>query len=103
ETFISYHEELAAAALQRQALGRQGVHPERFIQTGSAETILALVEAGLGYSLVPSLDPEGPRWPGVTAHELKSPRMEFPVFLAWRRDMPEHPAFDDLLATAPST
>ena len=87
--------------LQMQALARHGVRPDRKLSASSAEGILGIVESGLGYSLIPWLDKGGPRGKGLAVAPLTSPRMEFPVVAAWRKDAPENPILDAALETAP--
>lgn len=88
-------------ALQMQALLGHGVQPPQSIGLDSADVILGFVESGLGWSLVPSLDPAGPSGRRLAAFPWGRPRVTFPVSLAWRRDAPENPALDALIACAP--
>jgi len=101
DTFISYTPGMLPHDLQMQALARHGVRPERKLSASTAEGILGMVESGLGYSLIPWLDPSGPRGKGLAVAPLTSPRMEFPVVAAWRKDAPENPILDAALETAP--
>ena len=101
DTFISYSPGLIARDLQLQALARQGVAPPRTISASTADAILGFVESGLGWSLVPSLDVAGPRVKGVAVAPLTSPKIEFPVVVAWRKDTPENPLLDAALEVAP--
>jgi LysR family transcriptional regulator, benzoate and cis,cis-muconate-responsive activator of ben and cat genes len=101
ETFIAYHEDMIAHRLQLQALLTHGVQPERIITTSSADSILGFVESGLGYSLVPSLSPTGPKTRGIIARAMLAPKVEFPVVAAWRKDAPENPLLDTALECAP--
>jgi DNA-binding transcriptional LysR family regulator len=101
DTFISYTPGMLPHDLQMQALARHGVRPERKLSASSAEGILGLVESGLGYSLIPWLDTKGPRGKGLAVAPLTSPRMQFPVVAAWRKDAPENPILDAALETAP--
>jgi DNA-binding transcriptional LysR family regulator len=71
------------------------------LSAGSAETILGFVEAGLGFSIVPWLSAEGPPAAGLEVRPLTAPKVEFPVFAAWRKDTPENPLLDAALETAP--
>jgi DNA-binding transcriptional LysR family regulator len=103
ETFIAYHRDMLPQAMQMEALRSFGIQPERVLRAGSADSILAFVEAGLGYSLVPSLLPDGPTTKGVTARRITRPKVEFPVHLAWRKDMPENALFETFLETAPGS
>lgn len=101
DSFISYNKGHLAYRLQMQVLAEHGLHPREVISAGSAETILGFVEAGLGYSFVPSLDPKGPKVKGVVARAIKAPQAEFPVMAAWRKDSPENALLDAALETAP--
>lgn len=101
DTFISYTPGLLPRDLQMQALARQGATPTRVLSASTADGILGFVESGLGWSLVPSLDVAGPRSKGLAVAPLTSPRIEFPVVAAWRRDTPENPVLDAALEVAP--
>jgi LysR family transcriptional regulator, benzoate and cis,cis-muconate-responsive activator of ben and cat genes len=101
ETFISYTPGIIAHGLQLQALALHGIAPPRTLSASAAESILAFVEAGLGYSLIPSFEANGPRTRGVMAVPLDSPKVEYPVSAMWRKDTPENPILDALLEAAP--
>jgi DNA-binding transcriptional LysR family regulator len=101
ETFISYNPDMIPYNLQMQALALHGIAPRRTLSASTAETILGFVEAGLGFSLVPSIDPDGPRSRGIVAVPLGSPKVEYPVIAAWRKDTPENPLLDAVLEAAP--
>lgn len=101
DTFITYSPGLLGHELQLQALGLHGISPPRRLSASSADGILGFVESGLGWSLVPSLDPDGPRSKGMTVRPLISPKVEFPVVAAWRKDTPENPLLDAALQSAP--
>jgi DNA-binding transcriptional LysR family regulator len=102
ETFISYSPDLLAGRMQRAALAEAGAEPGQVITAGTAQTILAFVEAGLGVSALGTLDPRGPRRPGVVALRLPAARFDFPLVAAWRKHAPANPALEAALATAPS-
>ena len=101
DPFVAYHEDQVPYQLQLKALAAHGVRPTRVITTSSADSILGFVESGLGFSLVPSLSPTGPRGRGIVARPLLSPRVEFPVVAAWRRDAPDNPLLEAALECAP--
>ena len=101
KTFISYSPETRAYELQQRALRHHELKPERSIAASSTESISGFVEAGLGYSLVPSLDPEGPRAAGLRYMPLDLEGAEFPVFALWRRGAPANPLLDAALEVAP--
>lgn len=101
ESFVAYRETHVGHALQMRALAERGLRPGRVLSAGSAETILGFVEAGLGWSLVPLLEPDGPRIPGVVGLPLSEREARYPVYAAWRKDAPANALLDALLETAP--
>ena len=101
DTFIGYSPGTLPHELQLKVLALHGCSPRHTITAGSADTILGFVESGLGFSIVPSLQVEGPTGPGLVARPLASPKVEFPVLAAWRKDTPENPLLDAALETAP--
>ncbi|MEQ8764931.1 MAG: LysR family transcriptional regulator [Planctomycetota bacterium] len=101
DTFISYNPGLLPYELQMQALAQHGVEPEQVLSASSAEAILGFVEAGLGFSIVPSLDRTGPKGRGIVARRLSAPKVEFPVVAAWRKSAWIHPLVEAALAVAP--
>jgi DNA-binding transcriptional LysR family regulator len=100
EPFVAYSGDLRARDLQLQALASHGIRPARLIGASSADTILSLVAAGLGFSLVPAL-PAGPAHPGVASWPLADPAAEFPILAAWRRSSADHPLVSAFIAAAP--
>jgi DNA-binding transcriptional LysR family regulator len=102
ETFITYSADLQLRELQLAALAHHGVKPRRIHAADSAETILGFVAAGLGYSLLASLLPKGPRVPGVVAQPITQPAREFPIYAAWRKSRHGDPLLAALLALAPN-
>lgn len=102
DAFISYSPGLVSRDLQHEALARQGVTPPQMLSASTADSILGLVESGLGWSVVPSLEENGPKGKGVAVAPLSSPKIEFPIVAAWRKDTPENPLLDAALETAPS-
>jgi DNA-binding transcriptional LysR family regulator len=99
--FLGYPLGSRQYALQMQALLGHDALPRQTMHLDTADTILGFVESGLGWSLVPSLDPKGPVGRQLAAFPLARPRTKFPVVAAWRKDAPENPMLDALLATAP--
>lgn len=102
ETFVGFGPDHFAHPLQHGALRELELEPQQTISVDANETILGYVEAGLGYSIVPSLDPKGPRGRRLEARPLRLRRSEFPVYAAWRRDAGENPLLDAAIASAPS-
>ncbi|MEZ5966367.1 MAG: LysR family transcriptional regulator [Planctomycetota bacterium] len=99
--FLSYPVGTRQHALQVQALVQHDISPAASIALDTADAILGFVESGLGWSLVPSLDPDGPKGRRLAAYAWGSPRVTFPIVLAWRKDAPENPMLDALIACAP--
>lgn len=99
--FLSYPPGSRQHALQAQALAQHGVDPPQSIALDTADAILGFVESGLGWSLVPSLDPAGPSGRRLAAFPLERPRLTFPVVVAWRKDAPENPMLDALIECLP--
>jgi DNA-binding transcriptional LysR family regulator len=100
--FLSYPVGSRQYALQLQALALHGITPNSTIGLDTADTILGYVESGLGWSLVPSLDPDGPKGRRLSAYPWGKPRVTFPIVMAWRKDAPEHPLLDEMIACAPT-
>jgi DNA-binding transcriptional LysR family regulator len=98
--FLSYPVGTRPHGLQLAALAEAAAQPAQTISLDTADAILGYVESGLGWSLVPSLDPAGPTGRRLAAFPWARP-MTFPVLLAWRKDAPEHPMLDALIACAP--
>lgn len=101
EPFVAYSPGLPAHDLQMQALALHGISPPQVLSASEADSILGFVEAGLGYTLVPSFLPDGPRGKGLRAVPLDRPTVEYPVHAVWRKDTPENPFLDALLEAAP--
>ncbi len=101
EPFVAYHTDSKLQALQLKALELHGVTPRISHAADSSDTILGFVAAGLGFSLVPSLDAQGPRVEGVIAHPVTRPKVEFPIYAAWRKTNVPQPLIEAALALAP--
>ena len=99
--FLAYPPATRPHTLQMQALASIGIVPTQTMSLDTADAILGYVESGLGWSLVPSLDANGPPGRRLAAFPWGKPRVTFPVLLAWRKDAPENPMLDALIATAP--
>jgi len=101
DPFVSYTAPQRARELQHEALTRHAAAPPHLLSASTAEGILGLVEAELGWSILPWLGATGPRSKGVVALPLAAPTVEFEVVAAWRKDAPENPLLDAALETAP--
>jgi DNA-binding transcriptional LysR family regulator len=85
QPFVSFHPSLPHCQLQLNALQALGAPPRRLLSASSTEAILGFVAAGLGYSLVPWPEADGPQFRGVTAIRQKGHGTEFPIRAAWRK------------------
>lgn len=81
------------------ALARAGVEPRIVHESGEIETVQALVEAGLGLALVPSMVRKA-RGPAYL--DLAAPRPSRTLFLAWRQAAVLSKAAEALQAAARS-
>jgi DNA-binding transcriptional LysR family regulator len=78
------------------ALARAGVEPKVVHESGEIETVQALVEAGLGLSLVPKMV----RRQGPAYAEIAPPTPSRSLHLAWRQDSGLSPAAEALKSAA---
>lgn len=101
ETFIAYTTNVPAHDLQLRALALHGVTPPLIHSASAADSILGFVEAGLGYSLIPSFEETGPKSRNLKAYPLEAPKVQYLVHAVWRKDTPENPVLDALLEEAP--
>ena len=99
--FLAYPAGSLAHGLQMRALASFGAAPQQTMNLDHADAILGYVESGLGWSLLPSLEPGGPKGARLVAFPLRRPKLTFPVVMAWRKDAPENPMLDALLECAP--
>jgi DNA-binding transcriptional LysR family regulator len=96
--FIGFHPSLPQHALQMQALEAAGNTPAHVLSASSVNAILALVRAGLGYSLVPWPNEHGPRVRGVAVARMPGAHMRFAILASWRRRSPSDPLVEAALA-----
>jgi DNA-binding transcriptional LysR family regulator len=101
EPFVSYHPDLPQHALQMEAVRRRIGVPARTLSASSVDSILAFVQAGLGFSVVPWLDRRGPALPGVSVRRQRGPGTEFPIRAVHWHTSPPHPLVEAALAAAP--
>jgi DNA-binding transcriptional LysR family regulator len=99
---VSYHPSLPQHAAQMAGVRRYVGEPARTVSASSADSILAFVEAGLGYSIVPWLDPKGPRGSGIQAFPQRGRGTEHPVSAVWRKADPPNRAVALLLDVVPT-
>lgn len=103
EPFIAYHASLPHHAVQMAAIRRKVGTPERTLSASSVDSILALVRAGLGYSVVPWLDAKGPKIEGVVTFRQSGPGTDFPILAVTRPGGAEHPLVKAFFAVAPES
>jgi len=94
ETFVTYQPGTIHHELQRRALARSGARPARVVSASTTEVILGLVAAGVGCSLVPSIDEGSLRRRGVVARPFAPGRARFSVRAVWRATGPANPGVD---------
>lgn len=99
--FVSYHPSLPHHALQLAAVRRHFGVPERTISASSVDAILAFVQAGLGFSVIPWLAERGPELDGVVAKPTQAETATFPIFALWRSGG-RHPLVEAALAHLPA-
>lgn len=85
--FVAFDPSTRQHGLQRAALAKAGVEVEVVATASSVLALLALVGAGLGWSLVvwPELEGEGPKSAGVRFVPLRGTDARFPILAAHRR------------------
>ncbi len=104
--FVAYPAGTPEHAIQLDALRGAELSPSVVASAPDAESLIALVGAGLGYSLVPMV--AGAEQSSVGAAErvrLVAPskgRFEYPVYAAWRNSNVPNPLVDEALAVAPT-
>jgi DNA-binding transcriptional LysR family regulator len=98
QTFITYNPGTIHHELQSRALARSGAAPARIISASTTEAILGLVSAGVGCSLVPSIDEGSLRRRGIVTRPFAPGRGRVPVLAVWRARGPTNPAVDVALA-----
>jgi DNA-binding transcriptional LysR family regulator len=94
ETVVTNHTGTIHHELQRRALARSGAAPTRFVSASTTEAILGLVAAGVGCSLVPSIDQALLQRRGVVARPIAAGQGRFPVRAVWRATGPANAAVD---------
>lgn len=99
--FVAYAPGQRARELQFAALTEHDLSPRSMLSATSAEGILGFVGAGLGWSILPWLDGQGPTDEHVDWRPLEDPEVRFEVVAAWRKDTPENPLLDAMLEAAP--
>lgn len=99
--FIAYHPDRPHHERQLQALEALATRPSRMSYAGTADAILGMVGAGIGFSIVPSLFLKGPQADGVVARRLSFPGTSFPIHACWRKTDVPNPFLEEALRLAP--
>lgn len=98
ETFVTFTPGTVHHELQQKALAQARVAPRRTLSASTTETILGLVAAGVGCSLVPSLGAAGLQRSGVVSRPYVLGRVRFPVTAVWCETSSADPTIVDALA-----
>jgi len=98
--FLSFGGDPTNQLLQRRAVEALGGTVREGHAADSTASLLGLVAAGLGFSVIPALDVRGPRRPGVRAIRLRMPGAELPVHAVWVKGH-AHPLVKAALEVAP--
>jgi DNA-binding transcriptional LysR family regulator len=103
--FVAYAPGQRARDLQFMALAQEEITPPSMLSGTSAEVIMGFVSAGLGWSILPAIAPEGSTFDveGVVSAPLpiKGGGPAFEIVAAWRKNTPENPLLDAMLEAAP--
>jgi DNA-binding transcriptional LysR family regulator len=100
-SFVGFHAGQPQHALQRSGLERLGLAGvEQVLGASSTEALLAFVREGLGFSLIPWPNAQGPVDRRVDALRLRGPGTNFPVVASYRRK-PTDPLIAAALAALP--
>ena len=94
--FVGYPYNTTLSELQARALEQYTIRSHPVAQVGRADAILALVGAGLGFSVLATLEPSGPTRDGVIALAPPGKPIHFPVHAVWP-DEAAHPVVQSLL------
>lgn len=92
--FVGFHPSLPQHDLQMAGLRQAGYTPRRSLSASSVSAILSLVQAGLGYSVVPWPLGHLPELSDVVAVPLRGSGTRFPIIAAWRRRTPPDPLIE---------
>lgn len=95
--FVSYVKDSSEERLQQHALELHDLAPETLVTASNAEALIALVAAGLGYSVVPAVEGIGPEDPRLSAFAIKHPEASFPVHALWRPTSRDNPLVQAML------
>lgn len=99
--FVSYSPRLPHYGYQMKALELMKIAPTRFLSAGNVDSILSLVQAGLGFSFVPWLGVSGPRLAGLVSKRITKVGGSFRIYAAWRTASEDNPFLAALMEAAP--
>lgn len=86
--FISFHPAQREHALQLAALREHGLTPARVISSTGTDSILGFVEAGLGFSIVPWPQRQGPERRGIRCIRQPGRDARFAISAVWKKRKP---------------
>ena len=89
--FVSYSPRLPHYGYQLKALELMKITPERVLSAGNVDSILSLVQAGLGFSFVPWLEKSGPKRQGLVSKRITMADESFRIYAAWRKGSEGNP------------
>jgi DNA-binding transcriptional LysR family regulator len=99
EAFILYRASYHLRSATIEGCRAAGFEPRVALEGGEMETVLRMVAAGLGVSLVPQLAFEGAPRSGVIALPVSDPPLSRTLGVAHRHDRPLSPAAEAFVAT----
>ncbi|MBX7113283.1 MAG: LysR family transcriptional regulator [Myxococcaceae bacterium] len=102
QTFIAYAEGRANRFRQMNGLSKLELKPSHVMSAESSETILALVSAGMGYSLLPLVEGAALGLKGVHSIPLSQAEAKFPVRAVYRARGEVLPAVKQFLSLLPA-
>lgn len=94
---IAYSQGSQERGMQLAALEAAGLTTPTTLSASSSDAILALVGAGLGYSVIPWPDARGPKVAGVKARRVPGNAHRYTVSVAYRARDPQDPLVERAL------
>ncbi|MDD9965743.1 MAG: LysR family transcriptional regulator [Myxococcales bacterium] len=95
---VAYTQGSSEDRLQQAALTMAGLSPRVSVRASSSDTLISLVAAGLGFSVIPWPSRRGPQHPGVTGRAVPGTAYRYPVSIAFRRRAQQDPLVERALA-----
>ncbi len=102
DPFVGYLPDSIQFGLQLEALQLLGATPPHITPAPSVTSILSFVSAGVGYSVVPWPNAEGPKIDGVSVLPMKAAE-KFPIVATYCTGRLKHPEIDRVLSLVPKS